>query len=168
MKHAATRMAITLAGSAYLIPFALAAAEPDQEPAVLEEMTVEGDWLGVPTKDNVRTYPGSRSMVTDTKLQQAGARTLEDALRLVPGVRAQDETGTGILPNIGVRGLDPRRSSRTLVLVDGIPIALAPYGQTGLSMFPLTMQTVESVDIARGGAAVRQIPGRYHPGPFGL
>jgi Fe(3+) dicitrate transport protein len=158
MKHAATRMAITLAGSTYLIPFALAAAEPDQEPAVLEEMTVEGDWLGIPTKNNVRTYPGGRSVVTDTDLQQAGARTLEDALRLVPGVRAQDETGTGILPNIGIRGLDPRRSTRTLVLVDGIPIALAPYGQTGLSMFPLTMQTVESVDVARGGAAVRYGP----------
>jgi Fe(3+) dicitrate transport protein len=158
MKHAATRMAITLAGSTYLISFSLAAAEPDQEPAVLEEVTVEGDWLGAPTKEAVRTYPGGRSVVTDTDLQQAGARTLEDALRLVPGVRAQDETGTGILPNIGVRGLDPRRSSRTLVLVDGIPIALAPYGQTGLSMFPLTMQTVESVDIARGGAAVRYGP----------
>lgn len=158
MKHATTRMAITLAGSAYLASLPLAAAEPNKDTAVLEEITVKGDWLGPPTKDNVRTYPGGRSVVTDTELQQAGARTLEDALRLVPGVRAQDETGTGILPNIGVRGLDPRRSSRTLVLVDGIPIALAPYGQTGLSMFPLTMQTVESVDVARGGAAVRYGP----------
>jgi len=85
-------------------------------------------------------------------------RNVEDALRLVPGVRVQDESGTGILPNIGVRGLDPRRSQRTLVLVDGIPIALAPYGQTGLSLFPLTMQTVESIDVARGGVAVRYGP----------
>lgn len=157
MKHAITRIAITFASSAYLAPLPLA-AEPKQDTAILEEITVKGDWLGPPTKNNVRTYPGGRSVVTDTELQQAGARTVEDALRLVPGVRAQDETGTGILPNIGVRGLDPRRSSRTLVLVDGIPIALAPYGQTGLSMFPLTMQTVESVDVARGGAAVRYGP----------
>jgi Fe(3+) dicitrate transport protein len=158
MKRVTTRMAITLAGSTYLASLPLAAAEQEQDTAVLEEIEVKGDWLGPPTQDNVRTYPGARSVVTDTELQQAGARTLEDALRLVPGVRAQDETGTGILPNIGVRGLDPRRSSRTLVLVDGIPIALAPYGQTGLSMFPLTMQTVESVDVARGGAAVRYGP----------
>lgn len=158
MKRAPTRMAITLAGSAYLLSLPLAAAESNEDTATLEEITVKGDWLGPPTQDNVRTYPGARSVVTDTALQQAGARTLEDALRLVPGVRAQDETGTGILPNIGVRGLDPRRSARTLVLVDGIPIALAPYGQTGLSMFPLTMQTVESVDVARGGAAVRYGP----------
>ena len=159
MKRVATRMAITLAGSKTTWSHSpLAAAEPDQEAALLEEMTVEGEWLGVPTKETVRTYPGGRSVVTDTDLQQAGARTLEDALRLVPGVRAQDETGTGILPNIGVRGLDPRRSTRTLVLVDGIPMALAPYGQTGLSLFPLTMQTVESVDVARGGAAVRYGP----------
>ncbi|MCK9345455.1 MAG: TonB-dependent siderophore receptor [Candidatus Pacebacteria bacterium] len=158
MKHATTRIAVTLAGSAYLASLPLAAAEQKQDTTILEEMIVKGDWLGPPTKDSVRTYPGGRSVVTDTELQQAGARTLEDALRLVPGVRAQDETGTGILPNIGVRGLDPRRSSRTLVLVDGIPIALAPYGQTGLSMFPLTMQTVDRVDVARGGAAVRYGP----------
>lgn len=158
MKRVAAHMAITLAGSSCLASPALAAADQDRKPTVLEEITVQGDWLGVPNKDNIKTYPGSRSSVTDTELQQSGSRTLEDALRLVPGVRAQDETGTGILPNIGIRGLDPRRSTRTLVLVDGIPIALAPYGQTGLSMFPLTMQTVDSIDVARGGAAVRYGP----------
>lgn len=158
MKRVTTGMAITLAGSTYLASLPLAAAEQEQDTAILEEIEVKGDWLGEPTQSNVRTYPGARSVVADTELQQAGARTLEDALRLVPGVRAQDESGTGILPNIGIRGLDPRRSARTLVLVDGIPIALAPYGQTGLSMFPLTMQTVESIDVARGGAAVRYGP----------
>lgn len=155
MRRATSRLAITLAGSAYFASLPLAAVEPDRDTDTLEEITVKGDWLEPPTKDNIRTYPGGRSAVTDTELQQAGARTLEDALRLVPGVRAQDETGTGILPNIGVRGLDPRRSTRTLVLVDGIPIALAPYGQTGLSMFPLTLQTVDRIDVARGGVAVR-------------
>ncbi|MBP1149651.1 MULTISPECIES: TonB-dependent siderophore receptor [unclassified Methylocaldum] len=128
------------------------------ETTELEEVKVTGDWLGAPTEDSVKTYPGARTAITERELHQAGMRNVEDALRLVPGVRVQDESGTGILPNIGVRGLDPRRSQRTLVLVDGIPIALAPYGQTGLSMFPLTMQTVESIDVARGGVAVRYGP----------
>lgn len=158
MKHTTTPLAIALAGTACLAPLPLAAAENAQTAATMEKVTVEGDWLGESTEENAKTYPGARSVVTEQALQEAGARTLEDALRLVPGVRAQDESGTGILPNIGIRGLDPRRSARTLVLVDGIPIALAPYGQTGLSMFPLTMQTVDSIDVARGGAAVRYGP----------
>ncbi len=133
---------------------AIAATEATE----LEEVKVTGDWLGVPTDDSVKTYPGARSAITERELHQGGMRNVEDALRLIPGVRVQDESGTGILPNIGVRGLDPRRSQRTLVLVDGIPIALAPYGQTGLSLFPLTMQTVESIDVARGGVAVRYGP----------
>jgi Fe(3+) dicitrate transport protein len=158
MKRAATHMAIALAGGTYLVSFALAAAEPDQDPAVLEEMTVEGDWLGIPDRETIRTYPGARSLVTETDIHESGARDLEDALRLVPGVRVQDETGTGVLPNIGVRGLNPARSERVMVLVDGIPVALAPYTGTGLSLFPVTMQSIQAIDVARGGVAVRYGP----------
>ncbi|MFA5985334.1 MAG: TonB-dependent siderophore receptor [Methylococcaceae bacterium] len=159
MKRSNTCLAITLASSAYLASMPLMAEETKEDTEILlKDVTVSGDWLGPPNKNSVRSYTGARTVITETELQQAGGRTLEDALRLVPGVRAQDESGTGILPNIGVRGLDPRRSTRTLVLVDGIPLALAPYGQTGLSTFPLTQQTVERVDIARGGVAVRYGP----------
>ncbi len=39
-----------------------------------------------------------------------------------------------------------------------MPLALAPYTGTGLSLFPITMQTIDRVDIVRGGAAVRYGP----------
>jgi Fe(3+) dicitrate transport protein len=151
-------MAITLAGGTYLISFALAAAEPGPEPAVLRDIMVEGDWLGIPSAETIKTYPGARSLVTETDIHESGARSLEDALRLVPGVRVQDETGTGVLSNIGVRGLNPGRSERAMVLVDGIPVALAPYTGTGLSLFPVTMQSIQAIDVARGGVAVRYGP----------
>ena len=124
----------------------------------LPEMTVSGDWLGPPTDESVRRYAGAREVVSEQDLHETGSRSVEDALRLVPGVRTQDETGTGTLPNIGIRGLNPARSEQALILVDGIPITLAPYGQTGMSLFPLTMQSVERVDVVRGGAAVHYGP----------
>lgn len=126
--------------------------------AELETVTVSGDWLGPPTKESIKKYPGARSVVTESEIHESGARNLEDALRLVPGVRVQDETGTGVLPNISVRGLNPARSERALVLVDGIPVALAPYTGTGLSLFPVTLQSIQSIDVARGGVAVRYGP----------
>ena len=131
---------------------------PQAEPQRLEEISVSGEWLGPPTESSVATYPGARSIVTEQELQETGARNVEDALRDVPGVRVQDETGTGILPNIGVRGLNPLRSGQTLLLEDGIPLALAPYGAVGVSLFPVTQQTVQTIDVARGGVAVRYGP----------
>lgn len=124
----------------------------------LPPLEVVGDWLGDATERAVRTYPGARTVLPGQAVRESGARNLEDALRQVPGVRVQDETGTGTLPNFGIRGLNPARSERAQVLLDGVPVALAPYTGTGLSLFPITMQTIDRVDVVRGGAAVRYGP----------
>lgn len=126
--------------------------------AVLPTVTVTSDWLGTPTAASARKHPGARNVIDEKGLTESGARSLEDALRQVPGVTVTDESGTGILPNIGVRGLNPLRSEQVLLLQDGIPMTLAPYGQTGASLFPLTLQMVEAVDVARGGVAVHYGP----------
>lgn len=124
----------------------------------MEPLTATGTWLGPPAERTVRTYPGARTVLDAQTLSNSGARTLDDALRVVPGVRVQDESGTGLLPNIGMRGLSPARSEQVLVLMDGIPVSPAPYGQTGLSLFPVTLQTLEAVDVARGGIATHYGP----------
>lgn len=112
----------------------------------------------MPTPAAARKHPGARTVLTEQALTETASRTLEDALRQVPGVTVLDESGTGILPNIGVRGLNPLRSEQVLLLQDGFPMTLAPYGQTGASLFPLTLQMVETVDVARGGVAVHYGP----------
>lgn len=130
----------------------------DANTATLSAVTVTSDWLGTPTEATAHTHPGARNVVTQADLTESGARSLDDALRQVPGVTITDESGTGVLPNIGVRGLNPLRSEQVLLLQDGIPMTLAPYGQTGASLFPLTLQMVEAVDVARGGVAVHYGP----------
>jgi Fe(3+) dicitrate transport protein len=40
-----------------------------------------------------------------------------------------EEEGAGLRANIGIRGLDPHRSRNVLILEDGIPVALNPYGE---------------------------------------
>lgn len=129
--------------------------EPEK---TLEEVAVSADWLGPATPKTAKKHPGARSVITHQEISESGSRTVEDVLRTVPGVRVMDESGVGFLPNIGIRGLNPLRSEQVLMLVDGIPITLAPYGQTGLSLFPLTMNSIESVDVARGGVAVHYGP----------
>ena len=137
---------------------AMAADPPPASSVELAPMTIQGDVLGAASNEEVRTYAGSRSVIDSSDLSKASTRGLDDALQRVPGIKIFDETGTGALPQISVRGLYESRSGRIQALSDGIPLALAPYGQTGLSLFPMTMATVDRVDIVRGGAAVQYGP----------
>ncbi|UJJ31138.1 TonB-dependent receptor family protein [Halopseudomonas maritima] len=137
--------------------------EPDQqqnghEVQMLAPVVIQGDVLGSASEEEVRRYAGSRSVVQAQALEGASVRGLDDALQRVPGVKIFDETGTGVLPQLSVRGLYESRSGRVQALSDGIPLALAPYGQTSLSLFPQTLATVERIDIVRGGASVQYGP----------
>jgi Fe(3+) dicitrate transport protein len=142
----------------------MATDQPDQSTTRPENSldlaptVISGDVLGTASDQEVRTYAGSRSVVDASELSKASVRGVDDALQRVPGIKIFDETGTGALPQISVRGLYESRSGRIQALSDGIPLALAPYGQTGLSLFPVTMATVDRIDVVRGGAAVQYGP----------
>ena len=128
------------------------------KPRDLEALQVQGNVLGQSSKENVRTYAGSRKVIGREELATGANRSLDDALQQVPGIKIFDETGTGVLPQIMLRGLYESRSGRVQVLEDGMPLSLAPYGQTSLSLFPVTMNQVDRIDIVRGGAAVQYGP----------
>ncbi len=132
------------------------ATEPADSPLVT--VVVYSQWLGPATKAAERRYAGARTLVEGEVLHERGALNLEDALRTTPGVQVLDETGTGVLPNIGVRGLNPLRSERLQLLVDGYPIAIGPYSNVGVSLFPVTLPSLQAVDVVRGGAAVHYGP----------
>jgi len=103
-------------------------------------------------------HPGGRSIVTQEDIRNSGATGVGEAMRGQPGVNVVENTGTGNADtklNIGVRGLNPRLSSRSTVLLDEIPIAVAPYGQPQASLFPVSLFSIDSIDIVRGGASVR-------------
>ncbi len=103
-------------------------------------------------------HPGGRTVIDEAELKKSGATGLGEAMRGVPGVKVVESTGTGNSDtklNIGVRGLDPRLSSRSTLLLDEIPIAVAPYGQPQASLFPVSIFSLESIDVVRGGASVR-------------
>jgi len=126
--------------------------------AAEQTMTVSGNILGDSRAEEVKTWAGSRTVISNDQLEKGANRTLDDALQRVPGVKIQDETGTGVLPQIAVRGLYDSRSGRAQILEDGIPLVLAPYGQEGMSLFPVTFSTIDRIDVVRGGAAVQYGP----------
>jgi Fe(3+) dicitrate transport protein len=123
--------------------------------------TVVGDWLGEAQQDNVFEHPGARDVVRREEFERSGASTAREVLNRIPGVNAPDNNGTGshdLALNFGIRGLNPRLASRSTVLMDGIPVPFAPYGQPQLSLAPISMGNMDAVDVVRGGGAVRYGP----------
>lgn len=129
--------------------------ETDLKPEVI---VVTGSLLGNSEVADLKNYTGNRSIITSNQIERTAARSIDSALQQVPGIKIKDETGTGILPNISVRGLDSSRSGYAQILLDGIPMTLAPYGHTGQSLFPATLFMIDRIDVARGGASIQYGP----------
>lgn len=149
------------AGAAALALAAVPPASWAQDAATLDSIQVTGSWLGTGLQNSVKNFAGARTVVDRADIADTGATSIGDVLRRIPGVQSSDNSGTAgsaISLNVGVRGLTGRYSPRSTILLDGIPLAVAPYGQPQLSFAPISLANIESVDVVRGGGAVRYGP----------
>lgn len=138
-----------------------AAAATAAGSGTLEAIQVSGDWLGTGLENSVQTFGGARTLLRREDIANSGATSIADVLRRVPGVQisgSTSATGSSVGLHVGIRGLNPRNSFRTTMLLDGIPMAMAPYGQPNLVMSPTSLGNIESIDVVRGGGAVRYGP----------
>ena len=143
--------------------FSLQPASTPTVPASIElgASTVVGDWLGEAAQTDVFEHPGARDVIRREDFERQGATSARDVLNRIPGVNAPENNGTGshdMAMNFGIRGLNPRLATRSTVLMDGIPVPFAPYGQPQLSFAPVSMGNMDAVDVVRGGGAVRYGP----------
>jgi Fe(3+) dicitrate transport protein len=128
---------------------------------VLEAIQVTGNWLGSGLQNSVKSFPGARTVIKKDEIEATGATSIDEVMRRIPGVQATENSGTAgslISLNIGVRGLTGRYTPRSTVLLDGVPLAVAPYGQPQLSFAPISLNNIESIDVVRSGGAVRYGP----------
>ena len=70
---------------------------------------------------------GTNNIINVQDLKRNNPLGTEEMLRMIPGVAITGDMGLSNRLNIGIRGANPRRSSRVLVLEDGSPIAVATY-----------------------------------------
>lgn len=141
-----------LSGMALLVSVAgLAQVESDSTKKEQEMPQV----LVVGYKDKLLSkVPGSVSVLRFKEIQQLAPISGNDVLRRVPGLNIVDEEGAGLRINIGVRGLDPDRSRNLLVLEDGVPVALNPYGEPELYFTPV-IDKVRSIEVLKGSGQVQ-------------
>lgn len=161
--HTMASMALLLAASGGA---ASALAQEENQASAAETQTlgtisVVGDWLGDADEKNVQDHPGARDVIRRDQVEAQGLTNVRQVLNRIPGVNAPENNGTGghdMALNFGIRGLNPRLATRSTLLMDGIPIPYAPYGQPQLSLGPISMGNMDAVDVVRGGGAVRYGP----------
>ncbi|MCX4189781.1 TonB-dependent receptor family protein [Methylophaga sp. OBS3] len=98
--------------------------------AMAEEETVETGKMTVTgiLPDRLDAVPGSYSIIDEEYLEERRPISNIERLRTVPGLNVVPDGSMGFDTNIGIRGQNPRRSAKTMVMEDGIPLQLAPYG----------------------------------------
>jgi Fe(3+) dicitrate transport protein len=119
--------------------------------ALAQQVIVRNSILGV--AGQASQIPGSVDIVDSATLMQARVFNFDEALRKAPGVYVRGEEGFGLRPNIGIRGLNPTRSSKVLLLEDGLPITFAPYGANESYYHP-PIERFESLEIVKGAGQI--------------
>ena len=118
-------------------------------------VVVAGEIAG--SHDRLRRFPGSVDIIDRDTLEQSRVMSTNEALRQVAGLHVRDEEGFGLRPNIGIRGLNPTRSTKVLLLEDGIPLTYAPYGDNATYYHP-PIDRFERVEVLKGGAQIAYGP----------
>ena len=96
-----------------------------------------------------RKVPGSVAQLNREDLRQLAPQNVADALRTV-SVCIVGEDSMGLRVNLGIRGLDPNRSRKVLILEDGVPTAPNPHGVPGDGLHPSRHERIESIDVVKG------------------
>jgi len=107
--------------------------------------------------DNLESVPGSFNVISEEELEVRRPFSVKEVLDTTPGIHIVGENSFGLGLNIGVRGLDPRRSSRTLLMEDGVPLFLAPYGDPSAHL-STPVERIHRVEVVKGSGQIMYGP----------
>lgn len=119
--------------------------EDEQDPI---EVRVIGD-----KADAMQKVPGSGTVIRPDEIDRTQPQEAAEMLRRVPGVHVRQDTGGGGRLDIGLRGLDPGRSRRVLLLEDGVPIGNNPYAEPDLYWAPPAERWV-GIEVVKGSGSI--------------
>jgi Fe(3+) dicitrate transport protein len=141
-----------LLAAAILIALAWVGAQA-QDASPGTETELEPVIVVIGKRANLDTIPGSGTILDASVLEDSRVFSVNEAMRKVPGIFARDEEGFGLRPNLGIRGLNPTRSSKLLMLEDGIPLAYAPYGDNASYYHP-PVNRFERIEVLKGSSQI--------------
>jgi len=110
-------------------------------------------------EENARSkIPGTVDVINQKQLEILQPLSLQDALKTVPGVNIRgDEGGLGSIPNIGIRGLNPSRSQKVLLLEDGAPIHPSLF-ISNASYYSPPVDRMSGIEVLKGASGLQYGP----------
>ncbi|HSI87790.1 MAG TPA: TonB-dependent receptor [Pyrinomonadaceae bacterium] len=105
------------------------------------------------TSASLDDIPGAIDRISFRVLETSRVFNFSEALRKVSGVNIRDEEGFGLRPNIGIRGTNPTRSTKVLLLEDGVPLTYAPYGDNASYYHP-PIERYSSIEVLKGSGQI--------------
>jgi Fe(3+) dicitrate transport protein len=124
-------------------------------PVAAEVSVMAASLAGTP--ESLSEVPGSIDRLEPRILENSRVHDVSEALRKIPGVNVRDEEGFGLRPNIGIRGTNPTRSTKVLLLEDGIPLTYAPYGDNASYYHP-PVERYQSIEVMKGSSQIAYGP----------
>ncbi len=109
------------------------------------------------TEEEAKRLQGSGAVVTPKQMEEEIITDINQVLKTVPGLYIQEEEGSGLRPNIGIRGATAERSEKITLLEDGILAAPAPYSNPGAYLFPTVMR-MQAIEVLKGAPLLRYGP----------
>lgn len=103
--------------------------------------------------DLINRIPGSANIITEASLINGKPFSGNEMFKKVTGINVVEEDGVGLRANLGIRGLDPDRSRNVLMMEDGIPVALAPYGEPEMYYTP-AIDRMQSIEVLKGSGSI--------------
>jgi len=122
--------------------------ELDADIRMIEEIVISGSRVG-----QLRMLPGSVSIIGSGEVEKRLPLSGNELFRGLPGLNVVEEEGAGLRLNIGIRGLDPDKSRNVLMLEDGIPVALAPYGEPEMYFTP-AIERMAGAEVLKGNGQI--------------
>jgi len=114
----------------------------------LPQIDIIGRRLGL-----INRIPGSIFKIGEEKMKIINPMSGNEIFKKAAGVNVVDEEGIGLRLNVGIRGLDPDRSRSVLVLEDGVPVSIAPYGEPEMYYTP-PIDKMSGVEILKGSGSI--------------
>ena len=106
----------------------------------------------------VYKIPGTVDVINQQRMEELQPQSLQDVLKTVPGVNVRgDEGGLGSIPNIGIRGLNPSRSSKVLLLEDGAPIQPSLF-ISNASYYSPPVEQIGGIEVLKGASGLKYGP----------
>lgn len=128
---------LALLSSLLLVPPAASQAEEEAVPTVIVTATR--------TSETVNDSLASVTVITREDIEGQQARSVQDALRGVPGLQISSSGGLGKATSVFLRGSN---EDQVLVLVDGVKVGSATLGTTAFENLPL--EQIERIEVVRG------------------